>query len=132
MGRHCAICFAATAAAWFIAPAGIAGLSSGMISASAFRTYHTPLNSQPDFINALKAARQFAESVSQELGMQVGANGLQGVCLWHYALQTCVSYVCPPENAWFAHEFGFAAGRITPISSQPDCYQHAQLSLPVR
>jgi hypothetical protein len=52
--------------------AGIAGLSSGVITASAFRTYHTPLNSQPDFINALKAARQFAESASQELGMQVG------------------------------------------------------------
>jgi hypothetical protein len=33
-------------------PAGIAGLSSGVITASAFRTYHTPLNSQPDFINA--------------------------------------------------------------------------------
>jgi Niemann-Pick C1 protein len=43
-----------------------------VITASAFRTYHTPLNSQPDFINALKAARQFAESASQELGMQVG------------------------------------------------------------
>ncbi|KAF6262418.1 multidrug efflux transporter AcrB transmembrane domain-containing protein [Scenedesmus sp. NREL 46B-D3] len=51
--------------------ARIAGLSSGLITASAFRTYHTPLNSQPDFINALKAARQFAEDVSQELGMQV-------------------------------------------------------------
>jgi hypothetical protein len=34
------------------------------------------LNSRPDFINALKAAHNFAESVSQELGMQVGANGL--------------------------------------------------------
>jgi Niemann-Pick C1 protein len=49
-----------------------------MIAASAFRTYHTPLNSQPDFINALKAARQFAESVSQELGMQVGARSTVG------------------------------------------------------
>eukprot|EP00882_Tetradesmus_deserticola_P005279 GHRQ01005557.1.p1 GENE.GHRQ01005557.1~~GHRQ01005557.1.p1 ORF type:complete len:730 (+),score=321.05 GHRQ01005557.1:708-2897(+) len=52
-------------------PTGIAGLSSGVIAASAFRTYHTPLNSQPDFINALKAARQFAEQMSQELGMTV-------------------------------------------------------------
>jgi Niemann-Pick C1 protein len=53
-----------------------------MITASAFRTYHTPLNSQPDLINALKAARQFAESVSQELGMQVHARrAVMGVVL---------------------------------------------------
>lgn len=51
---------------------GIAGLSHGTITSSAFRTYHTPLNSQPDFINALAAARRFAETASNELGLQVG------------------------------------------------------------
>jgi len=53
-------------------PSGIAGLSQGFITSSAFRTYHTPLNSQPDFINALAAARRFAETASSELGLQVG------------------------------------------------------------
>lgn len=52
-------------------PTGIAGLSHGIVTSSAFRTYHTPLNSQPDFINALKAAREFSETASRELGVQV-------------------------------------------------------------
>jgi Niemann-Pick C1 protein len=61
-----------------------------MITASAFRTYHTPLNSQPDFINALKAARQFAESVSQDLGVQVGAKSWT---IFYFAVFTD-SYIC--------------------------------------
>eukprot|EP00878_Enallax_costatus_P015127 GHUV01015839.1.p1 GENE.GHUV01015839.1~~GHUV01015839.1.p1 ORF type:complete len:1041 (+),score=174.75 GHUV01015839.1:474-3596(+) len=52
-------------------PTGIAGLSGGVITASAFRTYHTPLNHQHDFIAALSAAREFTEKASQELGLNV-------------------------------------------------------------
>jgi predicted carbohydrate-binding protein with CBM5 and CBM33 domain len=60
---------------------GIAGLSHGMITSSAFRTYHTPLNSQPDFINALGAARRFAETASKELGLEVrGGMPKGGAC----------------------------------------------------
>jgi predicted carbohydrate-binding protein with CBM5 and CBM33 domain len=60
---------------------GIAGLSHGMIMSSAFRTYHTPLNSQPDFINALGAARRFAETASKELGLEVrGGMPKEGAC----------------------------------------------------
>ena len=51
--------------------AGIAGLSGGVITASAFRTYHTPLNHQHDFIAALSAARDFTEKASRELGLNV-------------------------------------------------------------
>lgn len=42
-----------------------------MITASAFRTYHTPLNQQHDFIAALSAARDFTETASRELGLEV-------------------------------------------------------------
>lgn len=52
-------------------PAGIAGLSSGIVAASAFRTYHTPLNSQGAFVGALAAARRFADTASRELGLRV-------------------------------------------------------------
>eukprot|EP00879_Flechtneria_rotunda_P012269 GHRR01012815.1.p1 GENE.GHRR01012815.1~~GHRR01012815.1.p1 ORF type:complete len:1130 (+),score=344.72 GHRR01012815.1:967-4356(+) len=52
-------------------PTGIAGLSQGMITASAFRTYHTALNRQHDFIAALSAARSFTEQASRNLGIRV-------------------------------------------------------------
>jgi hypothetical protein len=55
-------------------------LSQGMITSSAFRTYHTPLNSQPDFIHALAAARRFAGTASSELGLQVRCGG--GPYVW--------------------------------------------------
>jgi hypothetical protein len=48
----------------------------GLQSAALLLDVVVPLKSQPDFINALKAARQFAHSASQELAMQVGANSL--------------------------------------------------------
>jgi Niemann-Pick C1 protein len=38
---------------------------------SAFRTYHTALNAQQDFIGALSAARAFTETASQELGLEL-------------------------------------------------------------
>jgi hypothetical protein len=53
------------------APAGIAGLSRGLVSASAFRTYHTALNAQAQFIGALSAARAFASDASEALGLDV-------------------------------------------------------------
>eukprot|EP00775_Hariotina_reticulata_P001814 gene1814-2147_t len=50
---------------------GIAGLSQGVITSSAFRTYHTALNAQQDFIGALSAARAFTETASKELGLEL-------------------------------------------------------------
>eukprot|EP00252_Welwitschia_mirabilis_P020709 TRINITY_DN5121_c0_g1_i1.p1 TRINITY_DN5121_c0_g1~~TRINITY_DN5121_c0_g1_i1.p1 ORF type:complete len:1312 (-),score=235.79 TRINITY_DN5121_c0_g1_i1:193-4128(-) len=47
------------------------GYESGVITASEFRTYHTPLNKQSDYINALKAARKFASQVSDSLKMSI-------------------------------------------------------------
>ena len=52
-------------------PKGIAGLSSGVVAASSFRTYHTALNEQRQFIGALKAARAFSASASRDLGLDV-------------------------------------------------------------
>ena len=52
-------------------PPGIAGLSTGVVKASAFRTYHTALNHQDDFINALSAARDFSAKASAELGLRI-------------------------------------------------------------
>lgn len=47
------------------------GYESGVIQASEFRTYHTPLNKQIDFVNALRAARDFTSRLSKSLQMEV-------------------------------------------------------------
>ncbi|CAI9112476.1 OLC1v1012932C1 [Oldenlandia corymbosa var. corymbosa] len=47
------------------------GYESGVIRASEFRTYHTPLNKQSDYVNAVKAARDFSEKISDSLKMDV-------------------------------------------------------------
>lgn len=47
------------------------GYESGIIKASEFRTYHTPLNKQSDFINSMKAAREFASQLSESLQMTI-------------------------------------------------------------
>ncbi|KAK9332201.1 sterol-sensing domain of SREBP cleavage-activation-domain-containing protein [Lipomyces starkeyi] len=41
------------------------------INASSFRTSHTPLRSQNDFISAYASARRIAESISRETGVEV-------------------------------------------------------------
>ncbi|KAL5562347.1 hypothetical protein UlMin_032094 [Ulmus minor] len=47
------------------------GYESGVIQASEFRTYHTPLNKQVDYVNSLQAARDFSSRVSSSLKMDV-------------------------------------------------------------
>ncbi|OMO79971.1 Patched [Corchorus capsularis] len=47
------------------------GYESGVIQASEFRTYHTPLNRQGDYVNALRAARDFSSRVSDSLKMDI-------------------------------------------------------------
>ncbi|KAJ8421237.1 hypothetical protein Cgig2_028187 [Carnegiea gigantea] len=47
------------------------GFETGIIQASEFRTYHTPLNKQIDFVNALKAVREFTARVSRSLQMEI-------------------------------------------------------------
>ncbi|XP_006652645.2 NPC intracellular cholesterol transporter 1-like [Oryza brachyantha] len=47
------------------------GYESGIIKASAFRTYHTPLNKQSDYVNSMKAARDFSSKMSRDLQMQI-------------------------------------------------------------
>ncbi|KMS99730.1 hypothetical protein BVRB_1g020980 [Beta vulgaris subsp. vulgaris] len=47
------------------------GYENGIIQASEFRTYHTPLNQQTDFVNALRAARDFTSRISKSLQMEV-------------------------------------------------------------
>ncbi|KLO15877.1 multidrug efflux transporter AcrB transmembrane domain-containing protein [Schizopora paradoxa] len=44
---------------------------SGAVSASHFRTFHSPLKSQADFINSLSAARRIADDISQSTGTSV-------------------------------------------------------------
>lgn len=51
--------------------AGIAGLSSGVVKASHFRTYYTALNEQRDFIEALAAVRSLVSRLRSELGLDV-------------------------------------------------------------
>ncbi|XVF74110.1 hypothetical protein PTKIN_Ptkin13bG0033900 [Pterospermum kingtungense] len=47
------------------------GYENGVIQASSFRTYHTPLNKQIDYVDSLRAARQFASRVSDSLKMEI-------------------------------------------------------------
>ncbi|KAL9273785.1 NPC intracellular cholesterol transporter 1-like protein [Drosera capensis] len=49
----------------------LAGYESGVIHASEFRTYHTPLNKQGDYVNALRAAREFSSRVSESLKIDI-------------------------------------------------------------
>ncbi|KAG0501372.1 hypothetical protein HPP92_001444, partial [Vanilla planifolia] len=49
----------------------LSGFDGGLIQASSFRTYHTPLNRQVDYVNAMKAARDFSSRVSDSLKMQI-------------------------------------------------------------
>ncbi|KAJ4962755.1 hypothetical protein NE237_022694 [Protea cynaroides] len=47
------------------------GYGSGVIQASEFRTYHTPLNKQSDFVNSMRAAREFSSLVSDSLQIEI-------------------------------------------------------------
>lgn len=47
---------------------GIAGLSEGHVTASSFRTYYTPLNTQQDFIDAYQVRSGFLLFALCEVG----------------------------------------------------------------
>ncbi|KAL2499279.1 Patched family protein [Abeliophyllum distichum] len=47
------------------------GFEDGIIQASAFRTYHTPLNRQSDFVNSMRAARDFSSRMSDSLKIEM-------------------------------------------------------------
>ncbi|CAH2075793.1 unnamed protein product [Thlaspi arvense] len=47
------------------------GYETGVIQASEFRTYHTPLNTQGDYVNALRAAREFSSRLSNSLKIEI-------------------------------------------------------------
>uniref|UniRef100_A0A6N2K2H0 SSD domain-containing protein n=1 Tax=Salix viminalis TaxID=40686 RepID=A0A6N2K2H0_SALVM len=47
------------------------GYENGVIQASSFRTYHTPLNKQIDYVNSMRAAREFSSRASDSLKMEI-------------------------------------------------------------
>ncbi|KAG8377268.1 hypothetical protein BUALT_Bualt08G0010500 [Buddleja alternifolia] len=47
------------------------GYEEGIIPASAFRTYHTPLNKQADYVNSMRAARDFSSKMSDSLKIDI-------------------------------------------------------------
>lgn len=47
------------------------GYENGVIRASEFRTYHTPVNKQGDYVNALRAAREFSSRISDSLKIEI-------------------------------------------------------------
>ncbi|XP_050204981.1 uncharacterized protein LOC126655019 [Mercurialis annua] len=47
------------------------GYENGVIQASSFRTYHTPLNKQVDFVNSMRAAREFSSRMSDSLKLEI-------------------------------------------------------------
>lgn len=50
---------------------GVAGLRDGVVKSSSFRTYYTPLNHQSDFINAMKAVKEFTHKAKRELKLDI-------------------------------------------------------------
>ncbi|CAA0807018.1 Patched family protein [Striga hermonthica] len=59
----------------------LTGLEDGTIRASAFRTYHTPLNKQADFINSMRAARDFSARMSDSLKVILSMFGPPSRCV---------------------------------------------------
>ncbi|PCH41134.1 multidrug efflux transporter AcrB transmembrane domain-containing protein [Wolfiporia cocos MD-104 SS10] len=57
----------------------------GEVLASHFRTFHTPLKSQADFINSFAAARRIADDLSRETGISVFPYSLHYVFFDQYA-----------------------------------------------
>ncbi|KAH9654816.1 SSD domain-containing protein [Citrus sinensis] len=53
------------------------GYESGIIQASEFRTFHTPLNKQGDYVNSLRAAREFSSRMSDTLKGVMAILGIQ-------------------------------------------------------
>ncbi|XP_019702346.1 uncharacterized protein [Elaeis guineensis] len=49
----------------------LTGYESGIIQAASFRTYHTPLNKQSDYVNSMRAAQDFSSKISDSLKMQI-------------------------------------------------------------
>ncbi|KAI4336697.1 hypothetical protein L6164_015190 [Bauhinia variegata] len=47
------------------------GYENGIIQASSFRTYHTPLNKQIDYVNSMRAAREFSSRISDSLKIDI-------------------------------------------------------------
>ncbi|KAG6783580.1 hypothetical protein POTOM_009236 [Populus tomentosa] len=47
------------------------GYENGVVRASSFRTYHTPLNKQIDYVNSMRAAREFSSRASDSLKMEI-------------------------------------------------------------
>ncbi|CAL0307290.1 unnamed protein product [Lupinus luteus] len=47
------------------------GYQDGVIQASEFRTYHTPLNRQGDYVSAIRAAREFSSRMAASLEMDI-------------------------------------------------------------
>ncbi|GFP98541.1 niemann-pick c1 protein [Phtheirospermum japonicum] len=47
------------------------GFENGLVRASAFRTYHTPLNKQADYVNSMRAARDFSSKMSDSLKIDI-------------------------------------------------------------
>ncbi|XP_047170298.1 LOW QUALITY PROTEIN: NPC intracellular cholesterol transporter 1 [Vigna umbellata] len=68
------------------------GYESGVIQASEFRTYHTPLNRQGDYVNAIQAARNFSARISASLKMDIFPYSVfyiffeQYLDIWKFAL----------------------------------------------
>ncbi|XP_038979789.1 NPC intracellular cholesterol transporter 1-like isoform X2 [Phoenix dactylifera] len=49
----------------------LTGYESAIIQAASFRTYHTPLNKQSDYVNSMRAAKDFSSKISDSLKMQI-------------------------------------------------------------
>ncbi|MFS8006288.1 putative Sterol-sensing domain, protein patched/dispatched [Helianthus anomalus] len=76
------------------------GFEDGVIRASSFRTYHTPLNKQVDFVNSMRAAREFSSRVSKSLKIEIFPYSVfymffeQYLDIWKTALISLAVAIC--------------------------------------
>ena len=73
----------------------VKGLKDGIISASSFRVYYTPLNEQRDFIAALRHSRSLVESLKESLGLDV-----YSYSMFHVFFEQYLSIYA--DGAWLA------------------------------
>eukprot|EP00884_Botryococcus_braunii_P021148 jgi/Botrbrau1/7717/Bobra.0159s0149.1 len=64
---------------------GVAGLDSGLVAASSFRTSYSPLSQQADFINAMAAVREFVGKARKELGLDLYAYSIFHIFFEQYS-----------------------------------------------
>ncbi|VAH35214.1 unnamed protein product [Triticum turgidum subsp. durum] len=106
----------------------LSGYENGNIQASAFRTYHTPLNKQTDYVNSLRAARDFSSQMSKDLQMEIFPYSVFHIFFEQYlsVWKTAIMNICVCLGAVFVVCL-VVTSRFVGFSNHFDCSGHDSL-----